>query len=68
MVASPHPSLSPDEYLQLEADSPIKHEYIDGEVYAMAGASDTHVTIALNLPHCCAATFAAAVVAFTSPI
>jgi Uma2 family endonuclease len=49
MVASPHPSLSPDEYLQLEADSPIKHEYIDGEVYAMAGASDTHVTIALNL-------------------
>lgn len=48
MVASPH-YLTPDEYLQLETASPIKHEYLDGEVYAMAGASDTHVTIALNL-------------------
>ena len=43
------PQLTPDEYLQLEADSPIKHEYIDGTVHAMAGASDAHVTIALNL-------------------
>ncbi len=49
MVASPHSPLSPDEYLQLEADSPIKHEYLDGEVYSMAGASDSHVTIAGNL-------------------
>jgi Uma2 family endonuclease len=49
MVASPHPALSPEEYLQLEAESAIKHEYIDGEVFAMAGASDAHVTIAGNL-------------------
>ena len=49
MVASPQPRLSPAEYLQLEAESAIKHEYIDGEVFAMAGASDSHVTIALNL-------------------
>ncbi|WP_416674120.1 Uma2 family endonuclease [Egbenema bharatensis] len=41
--------LSPDDYLQMEAHSPIKHEYVNGEVYAMAGASDAHVTIALNL-------------------
>jgi len=48
MIASPQ-SLSPEDYLQLEAKSPIKHEYLDGKVYAMAGASDAHVTIAGNL-------------------
>lgn len=41
--------LSPEEYLASEKDSPIKHEYIQGQVYAMAGASDAHVTIAGNL-------------------
>jgi Uma2 family endonuclease len=40
--------LSPDEYLAGEEHSPIKHEYIDGQVYAMVGATDVHVTIALN--------------------
>ena len=49
MVASPHPRLSPEEYLQFEAESAIKHDYINGEVFAMAGASDAHVTIAGNL-------------------
>ena len=50
MIASPQQSyLSSDEYLQLEDASNIKHEYIDGQVYAMAGASDPHVTIAGNL-------------------
>jgi Uma2 family endonuclease len=42
------PYLSPEEYLAAEEISPIKHEYIDGDVYAMAGASDAHVTISLN--------------------
>ncbi|MEL6787908.1 MAG: Uma2 family endonuclease [Cyanobacteria bacterium J06607_15] len=50
MVASPQNSfITPEEYLQLEAASDIKHEYIDGDVYDMAGATDTHVTIALNM-------------------
>ena len=50
MIAHPHISyLSPDDYLQWEDNSDIKHEYINGEVYAMAGASDAHVTIAGNL-------------------
>jgi Uma2 family endonuclease len=50
MIASPSQSfLTPAEYLQYEQDSPIKHEYIDGEVYAMAGTTDTHNIIALNL-------------------
>lgn len=41
--------LSPEEYLAAEQDSPIKHEYIQGQVYAMAGASDAHTTVAGNL-------------------
>ncbi|AMW30118.1 Uma2 family endonuclease [Arthrospira platensis] len=50
MIATPNfVNLSPDDYLEIEANSSIKHEYIDGEVYAMAGATDTHVTIAGNI-------------------
>ncbi|MGR3275482.1 Uma2 family endonuclease [Acaryochloris marina NIES-2412] len=50
MVASPEQvNLSPEQYLSYEEASPIKHEYRDGEVYAMAGATDAHVTIAGNL-------------------
>ncbi len=41
--------LSPEDYLEAEKSSPIKHEYHDGEVYAMAGASDVHVTIGINI-------------------
>ncbi|MBW4609954.1 MAG: Uma2 family endonuclease [Hassallia sp. WJT32-NPBG1] len=41
--------ISPEEYLEGEKVSQVKHEYIDGEVYAMAGASDAHVTISMNL-------------------
>lgn len=48
MIASPQ-FISPEEYLQLEAQSAIKHEYRDGEIYAMAGANDAHVTIAGNI-------------------
>lgn len=48
ITAAQPPHLTPDDYLQLEARSPVKHEYINGEIVAMAGASDAHVTIALN--------------------
>jgi Uma2 family endonuclease len=40
--------LSVDEYLAGEGQSPFKHEYIDGEVFAMAGASAAHNLIALG--------------------
>jgi Uma2 family endonuclease len=50
MIASPQqPHLTAEEYLQMEAQSPVKHEYIDGQIYARAEASDPHVTIAGNL-------------------
>ncbi|NJL84260.1 MAG: Uma2 family endonuclease [Chloroflexaceae bacterium] len=49
MVASSQFSLTPDEYLQREAKSPVKHEYINGEIYAMAGSTDSHNTLVGNL-------------------
>ncbi|WP_204137549.1 Uma2 family endonuclease [Halomicronema sp. CCY15110] len=49
MVALSQTPLTPDEYLQLEAESAVKHEYIDGDVYARGGATDAHVTVSGNL-------------------
>ncbi|MGL5193655.1 MAG: Uma2 family endonuclease [Chroococcales cyanobacterium] len=50
MIALSDPNfLTPEQYLELEIKSPIKHEYIEGEVLAMAGTTDTHNTIAGNL-------------------
>jgi len=41
--------ISPEEYLDRERHSPIKHEYIDGEMYAMAGTGGIHNIISGNL-------------------
>jgi len=38
-----------DEYVELEATSPVKHEFFGGEVWAMAGGSPEHAAIAGNL-------------------
>ena len=40
---------SPEEYLAGERQSPIKHEYRRGQIYAMVGAKKPHVVIASNL-------------------
>ncbi len=53
MVAQPSPlpqHMSVDEWRELERRShDIKHEYIDGQVYAMSGGSLAHSRIALNV-------------------
>lgn len=41
--------LSEDEYLALERDAATKHEYVNGEAVAMAGASPRHNRIVANL-------------------
>jgi Uma2 family endonuclease len=41
--------LSVEEYLDGEKDAAVKHEYVHGETFAMAGASDVHNTVALNI-------------------
>lgn len=46
---APRIPFSPADYLAWEAEQPTRHEYLNGEVFAMTGASDAHVTIALNL-------------------
>ena len=41
--------ISADEYLEGERLAELRHEYVDGRVYAMAGASDDHNRIAGNI-------------------
>lgn len=38
-----------DEYLEMERASFEKHEYVDGEIFEMAGESDAHGIISVNL-------------------
>ena len=40
--------VSPEDYLAGEKVSPIKHEYRQGEIYAMAGEKKAHVIISVN--------------------
>jgi Uma2 family endonuclease len=47
--------MSAAEYLEQEERSPTKHEYVDGEVYAMSGSTRRHNLIATNLLHRAAA-------------
>ena len=47
--AAQPPIFSVADYLAWEATQPERHEFIDGEVFAMAGAEDRHVTVAGNL-------------------
>jgi len=43
------PWISIEDYLAGEMVSEIKHEYVDGQVFAMSGASRNHDRIALNI-------------------
>jgi Uma2 family endonuclease len=41
--------LTVKEFLEFEAQSPIRHEYIGGEVFAMSGATTRHNLIVMNV-------------------
>lgn len=41
-LRKPEIRISAEEYLESERDQSVRHEYLDGIVYAMAGASDRH--------------------------
>ena len=43
------PRLTPQEYLEWEVQQPLRYEYFNGEVFAMAGGTLPHADIALNL-------------------
>lgn len=53
MMAMPQRKLdydyTPEEYLAFERKAEAKHEYLDGQIDAMAGASPTHNQICFNL-------------------
>ena len=43
------PYISPEEYLRLERQSEYKSEYVNGEIFAMTGASRKHNLVAGNI-------------------
>ena len=43
-----HPLIGAEDYLQGELVSEIRHEYVNGQVYAMTGGTDNHETICWN--------------------
>ncbi len=43
------PRFTPNEYFAWEEQQELRHEYLDGEVYAMTGATVNHGQIAANL-------------------
>jgi Uma2 family endonuclease len=50
VIVARRPNLiSPEEYVAGELDSPARHEYVGGVVYAMAGARNVHNQIAGNI-------------------
>lgn len=49
MAVDPIQRMTPEEYLAFERQSPEKHEYWGGEIFAMSGASERHNVIALNI-------------------
>ncbi|MDJ0677250.1 MAG: Uma2 family endonuclease [Calothrix sp. MO_167.B42] len=48
-MQSPVNLLTIEEYLKFELESEIRHEYVDGEIFAMAGASEEHNLITTNI-------------------
>jgi len=48
-MSEPHRLWSPEEYLALERRSEARHEFLDGEIFAMTGASLQHNDIVWNV-------------------
>ena len=42
-------AMSAEDFLDWDATQTVRHEFVDGEVFAMADAEDGHVTVTLNL-------------------
>jgi len=46
---TPPPKWSVQDYIEAEKISEVRHEYVGGDLYAMAGASEEHNFISLNI-------------------
>ena len=49
MSSQVKPFITPEEYLALERKAEYKSEYLNGEIFAMTGASRKHNLIAGNI-------------------
>ena len=49
MSGQPQARYSPQEYLELERQTEYKSEYVNGEIFAMSGASEEHNLIVMNV-------------------
>jgi Uma2 family endonuclease len=49
MAQASHHRFTFDDYLRLEQDSGVKHEFVGGQVFAMAGGSPEHAGITANI-------------------
>jgi Uma2 family endonuclease len=49
MATEPKAHFSPEEYLAFERQSDSRNEYLDGQIFAMTGASRRHNRIVLNV-------------------
>ena len=49
MSSLAHPFVTPEEYLEAERAAEFRSEYLDGQVYAMAGTSRVHNRITKNV-------------------
>ena len=44
-----HLHASDEQYAALEEESQVRHEYLDGEIYAVAGGSTDHAALAATV-------------------
>jgi Uma2 family endonuclease len=49
MASQPQPHFTTAEYLSLEREAEYKSQYLDGEIFAMSGASEDHNLVAGNV-------------------
>jgi Uma2 family endonuclease len=56
------------QYLSLEEESSVRHEYLDGEIYAMAGGSPDHAALAAALIRILGGQLSSGCRAFTSDL
>lgn len=56
------------EYVDLEERSPVRHEYLDGEIYAMAGGTPDHAALAASILRILGSKLPAGCRAFTSDL
>jgi Uma2 family endonuclease len=48
-LSQDHKRFSVEEYFKIDSDSPIRHEYVEGQIIDMAGGTDQHSQITFNL-------------------